>query len=165
MPDDRKHDQKFVNNVIKEGITFEENSYLVIGSDYCKCQYKSVEHFADLQNISDKVYVPIIRVFGIAGHRKGEVDHVGGLAKILIRHKIANGGYLEEAADMVQFLGNKFRDYSNPPYHVKEINCKELEVDRMNAKYFYPIAQSRVLKCSRLLSLLQVQKNLKQQPG
>ena len=50
----------------------------VIESENCSAQYKSAQHFYDIQQISNKYEMSILRVFSIAGHGKGEVDHVGG---------------------------------------------------------------------------------------
>ena len=38
----------------------------------------SAQHFYDIQQVSNKYEMSILRVFSIAGHGKGEVDHVGG---------------------------------------------------------------------------------------
>ena len=83
ISDDLKHDQKFVRVCVEEmlssiDIPHDETQYLVIESDNCTSQYKSAEHFYDLQCIADAIKKKIIRVYGIAGHGKGEVDHVGG---------------------------------------------------------------------------------------
>jgi hypothetical protein len=86
----------------------DEMEYIIIESDNCCKQYKSAEHFYDLLCISNNTNKPIIRVFGIAGHGKGEVDHVGGIAKIAIRREIANDADLKDAEDMVTFLLKKF---------------------------------------------------------
>ena len=49
----------------------------VIESDNCTSQYKSAQYFHGLQQISTKYNRMLVRVFGIAGHGKGEIDHVG----------------------------------------------------------------------------------------
>ena len=61
----------------------------MIESDNCTSQYKSAQHFHDLQEISTKYNRMLVRVFGIAGHGKGEIDHVGGLAEVAIRQAVA----------------------------------------------------------------------------
>ena len=57
-----------------------EGSYIVIESDNCSSQYKSCAHFYGMQKLANQYNVNIVRVYGIAEHGKGEVDHVGGLA-------------------------------------------------------------------------------------
>ena len=115
-------------------VVLEGNIYLIIESDNCSSQYKSAQHFFDLQEISNENDIFIIRIFGIAGHGKGEVDHVGGLTKIAIRHEIARGDYLDSAADMVDFLIEKFGNCVNPRYSISEISCRDLEIERLKAK-------------------------------
>ena len=79
VSDDKKHDQTFVKLVLEEMIGTVENipESCVIESDNCSSQYKSAQHFDDLQYICNKIGVPIIRLFSVAGHGKGEVDQVG----------------------------------------------------------------------------------------
>ena len=60
----------------------EEGETLVIESDNCTSQYKSVEHFDGLVKLAPRNNVKIIRIYGVAGHGKGEIDHVGGIAKV-----------------------------------------------------------------------------------
>ena len=65
--------------------------YVVIESDNCTSQYKSAKSCYDMQEQANKYNVNLIRLYGIAGHGKGEVDHVGGVAKISIHEEIASG--------------------------------------------------------------------------
>ena len=52
---------------------------------------------------------------------KGEVDHVGGLAKVTIRHAVAEGQWFFTPEEMVAYLSNKFKESSAPVYFFKEI--------------------------------------------
>ena len=70
----------------------------------------------------------IICVYGIAAHGKGEVDHVGGIAKTAIWLEIADGVLLADAEEMVAFLEKKFQDNSEPKYVIEQIHQKELEM-------------------------------------
>ena len=83
----KKHEQTFVKLVLEEMLETVENipEICIIESDNCSSQYKSAQHFDNIQNICNKIGVPIIRLFSVAGHGKGEVGHVGGLAKCSIR--------------------------------------------------------------------------------
>ena len=60
----------------------EDGDTLMIESDNCSSQYKSAEHFDGLLKLATKRNQKIIRINGVPGHGKGEVDHVGGIAKV-----------------------------------------------------------------------------------
>ena len=77
----------------------------------------------------------MIRIFGIPEHGKGEVDHVGGIAKTTIRRGVASGIYFEGVNSMVNFLESKFGDKKEPKYVIKEITKDSLETERNNGKY------------------------------
>ena len=62
-------------------------SVILIESDNCSNQYKSAEHFHDLQKISDEENKTLVRFYGVEGHGKGEVDHVGGLRRCVLGTK------------------------------------------------------------------------------
>lgn len=86
---DRKHDQHFVHCVLEEMLFDNElelnfDSVIIVESDRltvdCASQYKSGAHFDSIQRLCEKLNRPIIRVFGVPEHGKGEVDHVGEVA-------------------------------------------------------------------------------------
>ena len=111
---------------------------LVVKSDNCCNQYKSAQSLNHLQSLSDKYNVPIIRIFGIPGHGKGEVDNVGGTVKAAVRQEVARGKYFYEAADCVSFLKNKFEDADGVKYSVKEIGEEVLnENQAVHRSYIY----------------------------
>ena len=123
LSDDRFQDQVFVNHVLDkmlEESSLKEGDKLIIESDNCTSQYKCAEHFSGLQDIARKYKVTVIRVYGVAGHGKGEVDHVGGLAKVCVRREIAAGEALYNSEDMVECLKNKFGDSESPLYFFKK---------------------------------------------
>lgn len=66
-----------------------DHTALVWETDNCSNQGKSAEHFEDCQQLADQWIRTIIRLWGIAGHGKGEVDHVGGVAKVAARRAIS----------------------------------------------------------------------------
>ena len=147
VSNDKKHDQQFVYVVLEEmlkEVTIPDNCVMVIESDNCSCQYKSSAHFASMQTLADKYNRLIIRVFGIPEHGKGEVDHVGGLAKTAIRREIAAGKFFANAESMVAFLREKFEKKECPTYVVKEIDEKVLNIARANSmlKVFKTVAGS-----------------------
>ena len=74
-----------------------------------------------------------MRIFGIAGHGKGEVDHVAGVAKVGIRDEIARDTFFYTAESCVIFLRDKFRNKDNPNYCVKEIATGDLNELRKKA--------------------------------
>lgn len=88
LSDSKVHDQAFVKLVILKMLStvedmMSEDTKILIESDNCSSQYKSTEHFADLQDLANQYQRTVIRVYGIAGHGKGEVDHVGGVGKVV----------------------------------------------------------------------------------
>ena len=99
-------------------IEIPQESTIVIESDNCTSQYKSVRHFHDLQEISTKYITMLVRVFGIARarHGKGEIDHVGRLAKVAIRQAVALGKYFNSSKEMLEFLSEKFNDSKSLSY-------------------------------------------------
>ena len=81
----RKHDQVFVKIAMQEMLSEEDVSQcdaIIIESDNCASQYKSGLHFHHLQEIANNYSNTVIRIYGIPNHGKGEVDHVGGTAKV-----------------------------------------------------------------------------------
>jgi hypothetical protein len=133
VSDSREHDQPFVYIAVKNMLlTTEKNSANVIlmESDNCSSQYKSSEHFHDLQKISDEEKKTVVRFDGVEGHGKGEVDHVGGIAKVSARDEMTRGTIFENAAHIVSHLINKFGANDNPEYDIKELTVKDLENER-----------------------------------
>ena len=55
--------------------------HIIIESDNCRNQYESCSHFYGMQKLADEYKIPLIRVWCIADHGKGDMDHVGGVAK------------------------------------------------------------------------------------
>ena len=90
VSNDLKHDQQFMQLAITEmlrEVEIQADEYIVIESDNCSSQYKSSAHFHGMQLLTNNWNVNIIRVYGIAEHGKGEVDHVGGLTKTVVRRR------------------------------------------------------------------------------
>ena len=136
VSDDKKHDQPFVRIVLEKMFDTVDSipQIGIIESDNCSSQYKSAEHFEDCQCVSTKLDIPIIRVYSVAGHGKGEVDHVGGLAKCAIRRYVGARGQVLNANDALNYLQHKFGDKSCPQYVIKEITIEELENARAAAR-------------------------------
>ena len=130
----RIHDQVFVKQVlemIREDGDLPEGVSLVIESDNCTGQYKSLQHFYHLQNLANTWNRTIYRIYGIAGHGKGEVDHVGGVAKVAVRTAIASGSMFHDSSDITSFLQDKFEEKESPRYHVQELPVDVLYEERM----------------------------------
>ena len=133
VSDSRVHDQVFVHQALQEMIDqtdIPEGTRLVIESDNCTGQYKSTQHFYHLQRLSSELNKIIIRMYGIASHGKGEVDHVGGVAKVAVRREIAGGQVFTSSAQIVSFLKNKFGENDTPQYHIVEIHETSLKDER-----------------------------------
>ena len=111
MSEESFQDQVFFNVVLDrmmEETNVDKVEKIIIESDNCTSQYKSSEHFAGLQELSNKFNVTLVRIYGVAGHGKGEVDHVGGLANVAIRREISAGQQLSNAEEMINCLEGKF---------------------------------------------------------
>eukprot|EP00794_Sanderia_malayensis_P019611 gene19611-21542_t len=124
------HDQAFVDIAMREMLSttdLDEATCILVESDNCSGQYKSAEHFHDLQKISNDTNLKLIRLYGIEGHGKGEVDHVGGIAKVYARDQITRGVIFTNAAGIATSLIKKFGANMKPAYHIKEVEVEELE--------------------------------------
>ena len=96
LSNDRKHDHVFVHLATEEMLKESEinpDMHMIIESDDCSQQYKSVPHFHHLQELANKYHAKIIQVYSVAGHGKGKVDHISGLAKVVTRHEIGRGSF------------------------------------------------------------------------
>ena len=62
---------------------FDKIDTILIESDDSFNQYKRAQHFYHLQSITNKFHKNLICVCSVAVHGKGEVDHDGGLAKVI----------------------------------------------------------------------------------
>ena len=101
---------------MKEMLSATDMNASLIESDNCSRQYKSAEHFYDLQKIADKEQKTLIRFYVDA---KGEVDHFWGIAKVSARDEISRGIICANAAQIVSHLIKKFGTNENPAYHIK----------------------------------------------
>lgn len=132
--DDRVHDQAFVKLAIQQifrDVEIPTEMKILIESDNCSSQYKSSQHFHDLQLLANQFNRTVIRVFGIAGHGKGEVDHVGGVVKVAARQEINRGRLFTNAQEVNEFLCSKFEDKTTPTYKLCEITVAELAKERL----------------------------------
>ena len=106
----KKHDQTFVTRPQRNARNSEDQTVkniphsCIIESGKCSSQYKSAQHFDNIQNICNMIGVPIIRLFSVTGHGKGEVNHVEGLAKSSTRQYVGAGGKVLNATDFKDFL-------------------------------------------------------------
>ena len=133
VSDSREHEQPFVSIAINKMLsTMDANgeNVILLESDNCSGQYKSAEHFHDLQNLSNKENKTVIRFYGVEGHGKGEVDHVGGIAKVSARGEMTRGTIFDNAAQIVTHLQTHFGDKENPEYHIQEVTVDELKEER-----------------------------------
>ena len=62
---------------------FDKIDTILIESDDSFNQYKCAQHFYHLQSITSNFHKNLICVCSVAVHGKGEVDHDGGLAKVI----------------------------------------------------------------------------------
>ena len=132
VSDNREHDQPFVAVAIKKMLSTTDDGadVILIESDNCCSQYKSAEHFHDLQKLSNEEEKMVVRFYGVEGHGKGEVDHVGGIAKVNARDEMTRGTIFENAAQIVSHLVKHFGNHESPQYDIKEITEMELAEER-----------------------------------
>ena len=119
--DIKKHDQAFVKLAVTEMLentNMPDLAPIIVESDNCKAQYKSCHHYIDMQNVLDKFKCMLIRIFGIEGHGKGEVDHVGGVVKVAVRQQIARGDLFTTASEVKEFLMETFGRKEHPKYYM-----------------------------------------------
>jgi len=69
-------------------------------------------------------------LYGIEGHGKGEVDHVGGIAKVYARDEISGGVIFTDAGQIVNSLIKKFGANTTPRYQIREIYLESLNEAR-----------------------------------
>ena len=139
--DSKIHDQVFVNEVLLEMLQnigdFDKIDAILIESNNCSNQYKCAQDFYHLQYTSHKFSKNLIHVYGVAGHGRGEVDHVGGLSKVIIHQRMAVGDVLLSSSMVVDYLDAKFKCNTNPEYIVKEIDSSLLEENRAAANLLF----------------------------
>ena len=87
--------------------------------------YNSLEHVSIDVDFPEHLPVPVKLS---RSHGKGEVDHVGGIAKIAIQQEIANRTLLTDAEETVAFLEKKFQYNSEPKYVIEQIHEQELQM-------------------------------------
>lgn len=132
LSDDTNHDQTFVDEVVRTILCecqITSGAKILIKTDNCCNQYKSAQGFYNLQKIADEKDISIVHIYGVPGHGKSEVDHVGGISKVACRDGTANGEFLYSSEKCVSYLKNKF-EFSKTKYCIKEIPVSELNTKR-----------------------------------
>ena len=125
----KKHNQTSVTHVLKEMLETVENipKSCIIQSSNCCLQYISAQHFGNIQNICNKVSVPIIHLLSVTGHGKGEVNHIGGLVKCSTCRYMGTDG---NATNCKNFLGTMFAEKTNPKFFLKPMDVDDLADSR-----------------------------------
>ena len=62
-----------IGEMITEVENLEDFDSIIIESDNCRGQYKSAQHFYHMQQLANNLEKPIIRIYGVECHGKGEV--------------------------------------------------------------------------------------------
>ena len=85
---------------------------LILRSDNCSMQYKSLYVFQDLIDLSLRYGIQIIWFYGEAGHGRGLIDVMAWFGvKGPLRHTILSGDrWFRTAAEMVDYLSTYFAD-------------------------------------------------------
>ena len=109
---------------------------VLINSGNCSNQYKCIQHFSKLHSLATNKDITIVRIWSIARHGKGEVNHVGGLGKVTIRRAIGGGRLIKEFDEMVEYLESRFSNKVHLHYVFREIAAEFLKdkqtEDRLN---------------------------------
>ena len=142
ISDDMVHNQAFVKIIMKDmldHISVQPGDTVIMCSDNCTSQYKSSQHFHDLRTIAKCYNIKIVRIYGIPGHGKNEIDTVGGTQKIALRRAVAQGKFFSGATSCVEYLNTKFGNSEAPTYNITELFEEQLQHERRAAsKYNFP---------------------------
>ena len=135
LSNDKLHDQFFVDNVTCEMLQEAEiptgdNAFIVMEMDNCASQYKSSVHFDLVQRLADELKCCVIRIFSIPEHGKGEVDHVGGIAKTATRTAFASGEHVADSHSAVALLQERLGKKESPRCFFKDISKDALQQRR-----------------------------------
>ena len=96
-----------------------------------------------MQMLANKFQVNVIRIFSIAEHGKGEVGHVGGLAKTTVRRAVAAGEFFNDVGEMVENLDETLHSAEHLQYILKESDEKDLESEKAASRLkFFPSMDS-----------------------
>ena len=86
-------------------------------------------------------------MYGILGHRKDKVDHVGGTAKVTVQSMTATGHVFHNAEDIIECLIEKYAE-SSTNYCIKEISEEELQLGWKEVQNYLLLYLSLVNLCS-----------------
>ena len=133
--DNKTHDQCYSALALEENLlmyhsVFPNLDCILLHSDNCAGQYKSSHHFFHIQELSNKLNITVIRVYGIGGHGKSEVDCVGSVLKIASRRGIGKGEFLHNSTDCVNYLNTKYGESDKPHYLITELSEDLLKSQR-----------------------------------
>ena len=94
----------------------------------------SLQSISPIFKNSHEYQRPVIRLYGIAGHGKGEVDHVGGVAKVAVWDETACGTISARSSETVPMLTKKFGDKERMKYHIVEIKTRSRSREKILSK-------------------------------
>ena len=98
-----------------------EGEKLIMRSDNASTQYKSRFAFALMHDLVEKYNIDIFCFFGEAGHGCGLIDAMSSFGcKASLRQAIFNNYWFHNAAEMVAFLIDEFKDDPAKSYHIIE---------------------------------------------
>ena len=137
LSEDNQHDQVLVGVNLEKliNVAVEYDPAVILVESDNGNDYKSAQHFNDVQKICDRVNIPILRAYGTPEHCKHEVDHVGGIAKMVLCRAVASDVFFRDVSDMMEFLENEFEEKEQLKYVVREIAKEEVEEKRDEARH------------------------------
>ena len=81
---------------------------ILVHCDNCKSQNKSAKYFHHLQMLANQNEKQVLRVWSNTGHGKGEVDRVGGVAKMSITRALLSDYFFNKNSEIISYLPDKF---------------------------------------------------------
>ena len=129
----RVHNQSYIALSVGDALTVLPVSDTSFFRSDNASNYKSTQAFNDIQEISNKWGITVVRVYGLAVHGKGEVDSCGGHMKTPVRKYILKGNNLRSVQAVTEFLTEKYD--VTPIYHVTAINEDKLNAEREKRVY------------------------------
>ena len=130
LSEDKDHDQVYVRKCLDGYVSIVPiRDTFIIRSDNAT-HFKSAENFADLQEISNAIDKVVVRVYGQAGHGKGEIDSCGGHLKNPVRKGIANNVHIVNSDEAANYLTSHYEEKVNPSYSLSMIHPDVLQAER-----------------------------------
>lgn len=140
LSDNKKHNASFVNELIGDVLPLLEcetkPKAVIMLSDNCSSQYKCVGAFNYMLQWVHEYGIEIVKIYGVAGHGKSEIDSAGGLVKEALRSAaVSNNATFYQASDALSIVKKHFEQYPgkvNRVFH--EVEAEDAEAGHDTAE-------------------------------